>query len=380
MLWIGLISGTSADAVDAALVRIPDGLAGLPDRLAGLELVAFQDFPLTDGLRERIHAVAQQDVCLRELIQLDNELGECFAAAVLDLTQTAGVSPSDVEGVGSHGQTVAHYPEVRGTLQLGSPAVIHARTGIPVVADFRRSDLAVGGQGAPLTPFFHRARFAKLGQARAVLNIGGFTNVSFLPADVCEPVIAFDPGPGNAWIDRAVRWSSGGVERFDRDGKRCARGTIERTLLQELLADPYFSAPPPKSTGHEYFSAERFERSRDAMLARGAGPDDVAATCAALTVESVVDAARRFFPVPPERWFVYGGGAHNPVLMEGLRRELVPASVDTTDSQGIPGDALEAMAFAALGWCARNGVASNLPSATGAARAVVLGTVTPPSS
>ncbi len=372
MLWIGLISGTSADAVDAALVRIPDGLAGL-------ELLAFRDFPLTDDLRERVHAVAQHDVCLRELIQLDNELGECFATAACDLVEAAGVSPREVEGVGSHGQTVAHYPELGGTLQLGSPAIIHARTGIPVVADFRRADLAVGGQGAPLTPFFHRARFAKPGQARAVLNIGGFTNVSFLPADAEEPVIAFDPGPGNAWIDRAVRWSSGGVERFDRDGKRCARGTVDRAMLQELLGNAYFSTPPPKSTGHEYFSAELFERSRDAMLARGAGPDDVAATCAALTVESIVKAARRFFPVPPERWFVYGGGAHNPVILEGLRRGLAPASLETTDAQGVPGDALEAMAFAALGWCARRGIASNLPSATGASRAVVLGTATPAS-
>ncbi len=372
MLWIGLISGTSADAVDAALVRVPDGIANL-------ELLAFQDFPIADDLRERVHAAAQHDVRLRELIQLDNELGECFAAAALDLAEAAGVSPSDIEGVGSHGQTVAHYPEVGGTLQLGSPAIIYARTGIPVVADFRRADLAVGGQGAPLTPFFHRARLSRPGQPRAVLNIGGFTNVSFLPANAGEPVVAFDPGPGNAWIDRTVRWSSDGVERFDRDGKRCARGTVDHAMLQELLADPYFSKPPPKSTGHEYFSAELFERNRDAMLARGAGPDDVAATCAALTVASVALAARCFFPVSPEHWFVYGGGVHNPVLLEGLRRELAPATVETTDSQGVPGDALEAMAFAALGWCAKRGVASNLPSATGASRAVVLGTATPAS-
>jgi anhydro-N-acetylmuramic acid kinase len=366
------MSGTSADAVDAALVRIPDALAGL-------ELIEFQVYPLDGDLREQIHGAAQGEVRLRDLLQLDTELGERFATAALSVAKAGGVSLSDIEGIGSHGQTVAHYPDVGGTLQLGSPAVIHAQTGIPVIADFRRADLAVGGQGAPLTPFFHHARFAQPGEVRAVLNIGGFTNVTFLPGADAESVVAFDPGPGNALIDRTVRWASGGDERYDRDGKRCSRGGVDRPMVDELLADPYFAKSPPKSTGHEHFSAEFFERAREKMVGRGAGSDDVAATLAALTVESVVDAARRFSPALPERWFVYGGGVHNPVILDGLRHALEPARLETTDSQGIPGDALEAMAFAALGWCARRGIASNLPSATGASRRVVLGSATPPS-
>ncbi len=366
------MSGTSADAVDAALVRIPDALAGL-------ELIEFQVYPLDGELRERIHSAARGEVRLRDLLQLDTELGELFAAAALSVAEAGGVPLSKIEGIGSHGQTVAHYPDVGGTLQLGSPAVIHAQTGIPVIADFRRSDLAVGGQGAPLTPFFHHALFARPGEVRAVLNIGGFTNVTFLPGADAESVVAFDPGPGNALIDRAARWASRGDERYDREGKRCSRGNVDRRMVDELLADTYFAKRPPKSTGHEHFDAEFFERAREKMVARGAGPDDVAATLAALTVESVVDAARCFFPTLPERWFVYGGGVHNPVILDGLRRALEPARVETTDSQGIPGDALEAMAFAALGWCARRGIASNLPSATGASRRVVLGSATPPS-
>ncbi len=371
MLWVGLISGTSADGVDAALVRVPD-------EIARTELVEFGTFPLADEVRERVHSAAGETVSLRDLLELDTQLGECFAAAALAVIEAAGVTPSEIEGIGSHGQTVAHYPEVGGTLQLGSPAVVHARTGIPVVADFRRADLAAGGQGAPLTPFFHRARLSSPDEARAILNIGGFTNVSFLPAGGAEPVIAFDPGPGNALIDRAARWASGGSERYDRAGERCSRGRVDRSLVSELLADPYFALPPPKSTGHEHFSAELFEHIRDTLASRGAGPDDLAATLAELTVESVVDAARRFFPELPSRWLLCGGGVHNRAIFAGLKRALAPASVETTDSEGVPGDALEAMTFGVLGWCSKRGIPSNLPSATGAARQVVLGSATPP--
>lgn len=365
------MSGTSADAVDAALVRVPE-------QVAGTELLEFRAFPLSSETRERVHEVARGTVSLSDVIALDRELGECFAAAALGVLEAAGLPASRIEGIGSHGQTVAHYPELGGTLQLGAPAVIHARTGIRVVADFRSADLAVGGQGAPLTPFFHRERLAREGECTAVLNVGGFTNVSFLPGRDGEPVIAFDPGPGNALVDRAVRWASGGAESYDAGGARCARGRVQRELLDELLADPYFALAPPKSTGHEHFSAGFFERARTATLERGAGPDDLAATLAMLTVESVADAARRFFPKPPARWLVYGGGVHNRAIFEGLRRALAPASVQTTDSAGVPGDGLEAMAFAALGWCALRGIAANVPSATGASRSVVLGSSTPP--
>jgi len=373
VLWIGLMSGTSADAIDAALVRIGSDPGDV-------ELLAFREEPIEEALRERIHALALGPVELRSLVQLDVALGERFAAAAHGVAREAGVALAEVRGIGSHGQTVGHYPEpdVRGTLQIGSAALIHERTGRPVVSDFRRADLAAGGQGAPLTPFFHYYRFAAAGERRALLNIGGFTNVSYLPGRDASHVLAFDPGPGNALLDRAARWASGGAERFDRDGERSLRGRVHEPLVDAWLADPYFARQPPKSTGHERFGADFFERARDAVLERGGAPDDVLATLARLTVESVARGAEQFFPEPAERWILYGGGVRNPALLDGLRARLAPARVETTDLHGVPSGALEAIAFAVLGHCASIGKASNLPAATGASRAVCLGSLNPP--
>src|SRR5262245_55214043 len=255
------MSGTSADGVDAALVRIGKE----PHEVETLE---FASRPLPAALRARVHAAAGQPIALRELLALDRELGECFADAALALLAQAGVEPRDVEGIGSHGQTIAHHPEaeVRGSLQIGSPALIHARTGIPVVADFRRGDLAAGGQGAPLTPFVHLACLADPRETRAVLNLGGFSNVTFLDGTDPARVVAFDPGPANALLDRAARWASNGAESFDRGGVRARRGTAHAPLLESLLAGDYFRRRPPKSTGHELFGAAYFERARDAVL------------------------------------------------------------------------------------------------------------------
>ena len=373
MLWIGLMSGTSADAIDAALVRIGADPGDV-------ELVAFHEQPIDEDLRARIHALALGPIALRELVKLDVELGALFATAAIGVARAAGVALDEIRGIASHGQTVGHYPEpdVRGTLQIGAAALIYERTGRPVVSDFRRADLAAGGQGAPLTPFFHFYRFAKADERRAVLNIGGFTNVSYLAGRDARRVVAFDPGPGNALLDRAARWASDGAERFDRDGARSLRGRVHHALVQEWLADPYFTRAPPKSTGHERFDAKFFERARDAVLARGGTPDDVFATLSALTIESVVRAAERFFPQPAERWILYGGGVRNRALIDGLRARLAPALVETTDAHGVPSGALESIAFAVLGHCASIGMPSNLPAATGAKRPVCLGTLNPP--
>ena len=256
--------------------------------------------------------------------------------------------------------------------------MIHAATGLPVVSDFRSADLAEGGQGAPLTPFVHRRLFAAPGEARAVLNIGGFTNVTFMAAGASE-LVAFDPGPGNALIDRAVRFESGGREAFDRDGARARAGRVRERVLKGLLADPYFDLAPPKSTGHEYFGAAFFARVREQILDESDDPNDVVATLTRLTVESVA-ACARFAPEPPARWLLCGGGAHNPMLVEPLRDRLAPARLETTDDHGVPGDALEAVGFALLGWAARHGIDSNLPEATGARRRVVLGSLSPPAA
>jgi len=370
VLWIGLVSGTSADAVDAALVEIGD----TADQIALREHL---EHPLPRELREHLRALETRG-SLRELLRLDLEIGERFADAARAVAERAGVALSAVEGIGSHGQTVAHHPEpgIQGSLQIGSPSVIHARTGRPVVADFRSADLAVGGQGAPLTPFLHRACLSDARECRAVLNIGGFTNVTYLPAGGGR-VVAFDPGPGNALLDRAAQWASKGRTSFDDAGRDAARGSVLADVLEALLEDAYFAASPPKSTGHERFGAAFFERARDAVLERGGSAADLQATLAALTVASVVDAVR-FFPAPPERWLVYGGGTRNTALMTSLAAALAPAPVETTASYGMPCEALEAIAFALLGWCAARGIAGNLPEATGAREAVVLGSLTPP--
>lgn len=369
------MSGTSADGVDAALVRV-----GVDAH--DLDLLAFGTQPIEDELRARIHGLLGGPVDLRDLLRLDREIGERFSAAALAVLARAGVSPSGVAGIGSHGQTVAHHPgdPVRGTLQLGSAAVIHERTGIPVISDFRSGDIAAGGEGAPLTPFLHHAYFARGGERRAILNIGGFTNVTFLDGEDPGGCIAFDPGPGNALLDGAVRVLSEGRERFDRDGGRSRRGRVIGEALGALLDDPYFARLPPKSTGHEGFGEKFLAAARERVASAGGGPDDLLATLAALTIESVALAAERFFPAPAERWIVYGGGARNPVLVEGLRGRLAPAPVETTDAHGLPSDAVEAVAFAALGHASACGVPSNVPRATGAARAVSLGSATPPAA
>ncbi|MFI5315639.1 MAG: anhydro-N-acetylmuramic acid kinase [Myxococcota bacterium] len=375
MLWIGLMSGTAADAVDAALVRI--------GREPGdAELLALHSEPLDDALRARIHDLVSGGLSLRDLVQLDVQLGERFAAAALGAARAGNVPLEQVRGIASHGQTVGHFPEaeVRGTLQIGCAAVIHARTGRPVVSDFRRADIACGGQGAPLTPFFHFHRFADAAERRAVLNIGGFTNVTYLPDRDPDHVLAFDPGPGNALLDRAARWASGGRERFDRDGARTTRGRVTRELVEEWLRAPYFARRPPKSTGHELFGDAFFAHARDAVLGRGGSADDVFACLAELTVESVARSAERFFAKPAERWLLCGGGARNPALVSRLRARLAPAVLDTTDAHGVPSDALEAIAFAVLGHCASIGRPSNLPAATGASRAVCLGVASPPNA
>jgi anhydro-N-acetylmuramic acid kinase len=367
------MSGTSADGVDAALVR-------LGESPRELELVCFRSSPFPELLRERIHGAPSAPLPLRDLLELDVELGERFAEAALALLRAAGVAPEAIAGIGSHGQTVAHYPgsDVRGTLQIGSAAEIHARTGIPVISDFRRADIAAGGQGAPLTTFLHHALFGSKQERRAVLNIGGFTNVTYLPDASPDRLLAFDPGPGNALLDRAARWASGGRERFDEGGARARRGRVDEALLEELLSDPYFSAPPPKSTGHEHFGDAFFRRARQGIEAAGGEPDDLLATLAALTCESVARSAERFVPDSVERWLACGGGVHNATLFERLERRLAPAPLETTDAHGLPGDALEAVAFAVLGWASSRGMPGNLPAATGASRRVVLGSATPP--
>ncbi len=378
MRVIGLMSGTSADAVDAALVEWPGGTSPRPFTLRGAIEV-----PLASAERARIHALAAGEVpgpdVLAELVSLDRCLGERFAEAARAVAESAGVELASIDAVASHGQTIAHHPERGGTLQIGSLALIAERTGCRVVGDFRPGDMAAGGQGAPLAPFFHHAAFADASESRAVLNLGGIANLTWLPAGGdAESVLAFDVGPANSLVDGVVELLSGGAESMDRDGARARRGSLSPAFLAELLDDSYLDQAPPKSTGRE-----RYGRARCAeILAEwrriepDRGDDDLLATLVAYTAEGIALACGRWLPGwqgAGERLLVGGGGAANPAVMEALGRALPGIAIDPFDACGVPADAAEAMAFALLGRNTLLGLPNHLPQCTGASRAAVLG-------
>lgn len=377
MRVIGLMSGTSADAVDAALVEWPDGPEVRPFRL----LAACEE-PLESALQDRIHALAAGRLpggeVLRALAGLDVELADRFAAAAAAVARAAGVRLAEVDVIASHGQTVAHHPELGASLQIGDPSRIAERTGVLTIADFRARDLAAGGEGAPLAPFFHHAVFASADEDRLALNLGGIANVTWLPrgADP-ERVVAFDVGPANALLDGVVRRLSG--ERYDRDGAGARRGRVDGALLAELLDDDFLRRPPPKSTGRERYGLAEAEALAERWQRAGRAVDDLLATLVAFTATSVAHAVRDFCGGADAvaRVLVGGGGARNPAVMDALRGALPRAAVEPFDAAGVPADAAEAMAFSLLGRNARLGIPNHLPRCTGARRAAVLGEISP---
>ncbi len=366
------MSGTSADGIDAALVEWPDDGAARPFRL-----LAHVETPYEPEFQARIHRLAAGRVpgaeALREFAVLDVAIGERFAAAARGAADAAGVSLSTVDAIGSHGQTVAHHPELRATLQIGDPSLIAERTGCSVVADFRPRDVAAGGEGAPLAPFFHWAALGDATEARLVLNLGGIANVTWLPrGGRGEDVIAFDVGPANSLCDGVVATLTGGTERFDRDGARARRGSVNAALLAELLADPFLARRPPKSTGRERYGIAEAE----ALAQRFAGaPDDLVATLVEFSAAAVARAARDFLSGAPERLLVGGGGAKNPAVMAALARNLPGVRVEPTEVAGVPAAAAEAMAFSLLARNALLGLPNHLPQCTGSAAARVLGEI-----
>ena len=362
-LYLGLISGTSADAIDAVLARF-EPTPHLVARLAA---------PYPPALRTRVLALARSDAAasLDELGRLDVELGAAFADAALALLDQAGVAPGDVHALGSHGQTVRHGPAGPApfTLQLGDPNVIAERTGITTVADFRRRDMAAGGQGAPLLPVLHDALFSQPGRSRVVLNLGGIANITLLGGDADHPVRGFDTGPANCLMDAwALRHR--GTAR-DEGGAWAASGKVDVVLLGEFLSEPYFALPAPKSTGRELFNLDWL----DQRLGNYRGTEvDVQATLLELSVRTIADAiamhSRRVDDV-----LVCGGGAHNAALMAALRQALAPATVKSTADCGVDPDFVEATAFAWLAQRRLQGLPGNLPAVTGARGARVLGAV-----
>lgn len=361
-LYLGLISGTSADSIDAALVRFG---AGTP------QLLASHAYPWPSDLRHRMLALAQGEgtLDLDAFGRLDVEIGRCFADAALQLLEQCHIASQEVRAIGSHGQTLRHRPtgEYPFTLQLGDPSVIAERCRIEVVADFRRADIAAGGQGAPLLPVLHAMLLGRPGVSRVVLNLGGIANVTVLASD--GSVHGFDTGPANGLLDAWCQRHRG--EPFDRDGAFAASGCVDQPLLEAMLADPYFSLPPPKSTGREHFHLAWLATH---VRLGAISAADVQATLLELTVRSVAAAIAQQAPSAREV-LACGGGVHNGALMQRLRDVLAPRVVLSTSHYGVDPDFLEATAFA---WLARQrllGLPGNLPAVTGARGPRVLGAI-----
>lgn len=379
MRVVGLMSGTSLDGIDAALVELEGGEdGGRPD----WRMVAFETLPYPPDRREEIHAsMLEGDPAT--LTRLHMRLGDWFAEAVAAVCDAAGIDASMLDLIGCHGQTIWHQPPREGsrgaTLQLGCPATIAERTGVAVVSDFRSRDMAAGGEGAPLVPWVDRLLFAG-DRVRVLQNIGGMANLTRVPpAGSDAPLVAFDTGPGNALLDAAVELATNGRDHFDREGQWARRGTVDDGLLAELLDDPYFRRPPPKSTGREAFGRGYVRELVSRRLPAGqAGWADLIATLTALTARSIADAIDRWAAAEDGEVIVTGGGARNPAIMERLGSALAPIPVRTgDDALGLDPDAKEALAFAVLAWAHMQRRPGNVPGVTGATGERVLGSYTP---
>ena len=361
-LYLGLISGTSADGIDAALVRFEPQL----------NVIAAHTAAYSDALRKRVLALATRDaaIALDDFGRLDVEIGAAFGAAARSLLRAAGIDPAAVVAIGSHGQTVCHRPDGAHpfSLQIGDPSVIAERSGILTVADFRRADVAAGGQGAPLLPALHAAVFADPAIARAILNLGGIANLTVL-APGCE-VLGFDTGPANCLLDA---WAARhlGTAR-DHNGAWAQSGRVDRALLANWLADPYFAAAPPKSTGREVFNLDWLDARLPAVLA----PADVQASLLHLSARSIAEAIRAHGRGTREV-YACGGGVHNAMLMDALRAELPGVRVETTTALGLDPDYVEAVGFAWLARARLLNESGNLPSVTGARGPRLLGAIYP---
>ena len=362
--YVGLMSGTSLDGIDAALVDLATPHAP--------RLVAAATTPYEETLRRHLLQLCQrQTASIAELLSLDVQVGRALAHAARVLLDEAGLPAHAVRAIGSHGQTIRHQPSADppATLQIGDPNIIAEATGITTVADFRRRDMAAGGEGAPLVPAFHQAVFGSGGESRIVLNIGGIANITVLGAGDGAPLGGFDTGPGNTLMDA---WALRHLGRpLDERGRWAASGSVNQALLAQCLADPYFQRPPPKSSGREYFSLQWLE---DKLRECGTTPTpaDVQATLCELSARSMAEAVLTHAP-GTRRILICGGGLHNDQLVERLRALLGAHRLGSTAEVGIDPDMVEAMAFAWLAQRTLHGQPGNAPGVTGARREVILG-------
>jgi anhydro-N-acetylmuramic acid kinase len=385
---LGLMSGTSHDGIDAAIARISNQQPAVSGqkKAVTVELLHHNTYPYSTQLRERIGKAFNDTT--EEICRLNFELGEAFADAALKCIKEAGLEPRDVDVIASHGQTIYHIPPANGgkgsTLQIGEASVIAERTGVLTVSDFRTRDMAAGGQGAPLVPLADYILFHEKGKVKAVQNIGGIANVTVVPEDI-DGVIAFDTGPGNSLMDETVRILTDGRETFDRDGIMASSGRVDEVLLRELMNHPYLSMEPPKSTGRELFGKDMASILAESWRRKGRRPEDLMATLTRFTSESIYNAYERYvFPkYKVDQVILTGGGSRNPVLVGHLKElfkrvgaGLKPAlTVVMIDDLGIPSSAKEALSFAILGNVTISGNPGNVPKATGAKRAVILGKI-----
>lgn len=361
-LYIGLMSGTSIDGIDAALVDFTDN---------NFRLIETRYLPYPGPMKSRLGKILKENqTAPADTAELDNELASLNARAVNDLLAKHKDDKTRIKAIGYHGQTVFHQPEGDNpnSIQLGDPNVLAEKTGITVVADFRRMDMAAGGQGAPLAPAFHQYLFRDESENRAILNLGGIANLTILPADNSKPVTGFDTGPGNCLLDE---WIGLQGKQFDENGEWARQGQLNKSMLDTLLADPYFSKAPPKSTGREYFHLDWIRTHIDTDSEK---PQNVQTTLTYLTAETISHALKKYAP-ETRQVFVCGGGTHNRFLCSLLQEQLGNIKLASTAQLGLDPDWVEACAFA---WLAQQRIEkrpANIPSVTGASKPVLLGAV-----
>ncbi|MFS0863074.1 anhydro-N-acetylmuramic acid kinase [Fredinandcohnia sp. 179-A 10B2 NHS] len=377
---VGLMSGTSLDGIDAALVSISEIGTEL-----NVNLVHFKTLPFSESLKTRILDLCDPDRArIEEISYMNMLLGELFSDAAKQVVQEAGLEMKDVDIISSHGQTIFHQPEksttegyaVSSTLQIGDIAVIAERTGVMTVGDFRTRDMAVGGQGAPLVPYADKLLCRDQSVGRVLVNIGGIANITVLPpATSNESVLAFDTGPGNMLIDAFTTWASNGKQTFDDNGEIAASGTVNNSWLNELLKHEYYQFPIPKSTGRELFGIQYAKQLWE--LNTQLSPEDKIATITELTAITISEDIKRFIDsYQIGEVFISGGGWYNQTLRNSIKAHL-PETIKlaSTDELGIPADAKEAVVFALLGYQCVMKRPNNLPSATGASAPVVMGKI-----